>query len=515
MSSLPLDGGASPRPWPMRAPVVLHIDPPWVELAWIEKGALRHASVQVEDSAGATFAAAAKKLVTSARLSSRRVVLSLASGLFDSRQVMLVQLPDRELRDVLARKAAGGANLELPECLFWARPCATPLHGDETPSITWLVHTRARRAHLDLLLAMRRAGVRIRRTIATRDALTRAEEGEDADEGRVLVTSTGREVYVHLFRGRTLVQESRVALPSFETRAESYASVVQDVRQLSAFWAKGSRGAPLRCVELVGFSASEVESLRPALAIAARGAQINARSCPASEASSASEACVASEASHAGQVGHASEASEDWHDVRAELLGALIRNAHHSPDLKARLPWRPSRIAAAAAASTALCALGAWELFGYWMYRVEVQRHQISSELRRASTMDEDLAQQQQYVDTRASLSASLASIERAAGRGLSLPAALGDVKALLDRSADVRQLSFEQTEVGTHLVVEAHVAGELTEATRRLEDLRLRLQSDARFRNLCVEPSTRVPDAGHREPLTFTITGTFVGTRS
>ncbi|MFN0244564.1 MAG: hypothetical protein ACKVWV_16875 [Planctomycetota bacterium] len=482
---------------------MLHIDPPWVELGWIEQGALRRASMQVEGSAGSTIAAAAKELVADARLSRRRVVLSLASGLFDSRQVMLVQLPDRELRDVLARKAAVGANLELPECLFWARPCATPLHGDGTPSITWLVHTRRRREHLDLLLALRHVGVRIRRTITTRDALTRAEEGEGAEDGRVLVTSTGREVYVHLFRGRTLVQESRVALPSFETRAESYASVVQDVRQLSAFWAKGSRGTPLRCVELFGFSASEVEGLRPALAIAARGAQINAGSCPAGGVSDASNAS------------EASQASNDWHDVRAELLGALVRNAHHSPDLKVRLPWRPSRIAAAAAASTALCALGAWELFGHWKYRVEVQRQQISSELRRASTMDEDLAQQRQYLDTRASLSASLASIGRAAERGFSLPAALGDVKALLDRSADVRQLSFEHSEVGTHLVVEAHVAGELTEATRRLEDLRLRLQSDARFRDLCVEPSTRVPDGEHREPLTFTITGAFVGTRS
>lgn len=457
---------------------VLHVDPPHVELCWREGNAFRHEQVSIEGEGNAAIVSAAVRLVPRARTARRGIVLALAPSLFESRQLLLNGIADDEVRAVLARKAANALGVGLEECAFQAQRCATP--QSDAGQATWLVRMRRRSEHLDLLVRMRGAGLRVRRVIATRDVLVQPPPGIEPGVASIVVVHTGRAVHTHLLRGGELFQESCVPLARFEERAEAYPSVVRDVRQLAAFWAKASRGAGLEALYLGGFSEGELEALRLQLAIAAQGAEPRVLGRPRS----------------------------GWSDVRAGLLEALHAGQTAAADLDLPLPPRPSRVLALAGLSAVLLAAVGWEASAWWTARRDERESEIRAALAAAGDCVSDQRVCDEYLEARDSLWASVASLARVARGGLTLEHDLREIEACVGSDVELRHLTLEATPEGTRVLLEGRLAASVERAAQRLEELRGRAVLASGLRDVLVEPSSRVPEAEHAEPLSFTLSG-------
>tara|TARA_R110002073_G_scaffold19743_4_gene71836 strand:- start:327 stop:1796 length:1470 start_codon:yes stop_codon:yes gene_type:complete len=470
---------------PDKALPVLHLDSPLVELGWSHKGQLHYESVEVEGPGNEWLVAAAKQLIRTAKLGGQPVVLCLASPFFDNRQILLGDMPVEETLAILGRKAANGLGVDLQETLFWAQRCETPMEKSEAAQSTWLVHAQRRSDHHDLLLRMRREGILVRRTVAGRDVLTHALDDGEGHAGQILVTSTGRAVYAHLFRGHELVQESRLQLGEFENRDDTYGSVIQDVRQLAAFWAKGSRGAPLSAVHLVGFSEPEIQKMGAPLAIAAQGADVRVISSPR---------------------------HDDFTDCRTQLLELLMAYGQRARNLSIPLPPRASRIALATVALSLFAAVGAWKMLEHWSIRIDDRMSRIEFELIGTDDVDAHDQIRSEYTRAKGSLQASIGSMQSLKGEGLPLEAVLRHVYGTLGRVVDIQHLTFEHTDEGTEILMEASLPDDVESAARSLEQLRRAARVDSKFKNIEVQPSSRVPDLRLGESLTFTFTGVYIG---
>lgn len=470
---------------PENAPPVLHLDSPLVELGWIRKGQMHYESVAVEGPGNELLVAAAKQLISKAKLGGQPIVLCLASPFFDSRQVLLGDMPMEETLAILGRKAANGLGAKLQETLLWAQRCETPMEKSEAAQSTWLVHAQRRSDHHDLLLRLRSEGIQIRRTVAGRDVLTHTLDETQGDAGQILVTSTGRAVYAHLFRGRELVQESRLHLGEFRVREDTYSSVIQDVRQLAAFWSKGSRGAPLSAVHLVGFSEPEIHKMRAPLGIAAQGAEVRVVACP----------------DH-----------DDFTDCRTQLVELMMAFSLRARDLSIPLPPRASRVALATVVLSLIAAAGAWKMLEHWTARIDERMSRIEFEMIGTEHVDHDDEVRNEYVTAKSSLEASIGSLQTLKVEGLPLESVLRHVYGTLGRVVDIKHLTFEETEEGTEVLMEASLPDDVESAARSLEQLRRAATVDPKFKNIEVEPSSRVPDLKLGESLTFTFKGIYVG---
>ena len=170
--------------------------------------------------------------------------------------------------------------------------------------------------------------------------------------------------------------------------------MVQDVRHLTGFWSKGSRGASVASVHLFGFTDDEVETMRTPLSIAAQGAEIEV-------------------------VGSPTDAS---YDALRHLLLSLLRDiAPRAKDLSLRLPPRKRRVAAFAGLGLAiLCAIGV-ELHAYWSSRVSLRRGEIEAWLLDTEGLDAAQAKRAEFDEASASLGATMSSLEQLSDRGISI----------------------------------------------------------------------------------------------
>jgi len=143
------------------------------------------------------------------------------------------------------------------------------------------VHGRTRRQHRELLFALRGANVRAEHVVSLRDALPRLVEGRDDGAGSILVSYDGETLLTHLMRDGGLVQVSRLrvdgndldtGMTPGQPENPLHMAIVQEVRQVAAFWSKSSRGAPIAELRSVGIPTSDLDALRTPLSIAAQGA---------------------------------------------------------------------------------------------------------------------------------------------------------------------------------------------------------------------------------------------------
>ena len=480
----------SPRDPPAEAagfhgPPVLYLTPRSVEIGWFASGRMQYRRREVEQEGDEALVSAIRDLIAESKAPRGGLALCLGSPFFDRRQMLLSPMPDEEAMAVLERRAANGLGVELDEILFWGQRCSPPMEENRAAQVTWIVHGQRRSAHFSLLMRLRRAKIGLRRVVASGEVLTHFAAELTGSGGHVLVTTTGRAVHAHLFRGAILVQESRLPLEDFERRQEVYNAIVQDVRQLTAFWSKGSRGAPLQGVHLFGFTPDEVDEMRTPLGIAAQGAEVNV-------------------------LAHAADGS--FEAVRTLLLQAVSRQAHRAQDLRVPLPARPARIAAATLVLTACGGVVAWALQGLWSERIEQRKSQIRTHLEHTEGVQSDTTRHGEFVTARGRLTGSLASLEAITRRGLPLEAALAHVTGTLGRVARINHLSVEDSPEGTRIALEASLSDPVRAAAARLEALRVVVESDPRLRDVRVEPASRVPDPGRGDFLTFTFTGLFTG---
>ena len=460
--------------------LVLSILPTAVELGWRGGGEMRYASRAVEDQDPGSLAAAARELLDSVRTRRSPRLLCLGSDFFDSRQVLLVDMPDEEASAVLARRSANHLGVALDDSLFWAQ-------SRDSVQQTWLVHSRRRSEHLALLTALRGVGINVRRTVVACDVITRSMARFDDDEGRILLSTTGRTIHAHLFRGGELVQESRIKLVSYEERAATYASVVQDVRQLASFWSKASRGSRLVGVHMFGFSRGEADELRTPLGIATQGAEVTV-------------------------IGGSD--SDRYVETRKQLLELLMEIGPSALNLSLRLPPRRSVVMAFGIGLLVLAGGLVREIGGLLDARIE-ERHE---ELRSWTVSTEQLADNEvacaSYVVASGSLDACIASLEATRYQGLPLAAAIERVVVRLRDDVELKHVSFQDSELGTDVVVEGSILSEVGVAARRLDAIRRELYADPEFINISIHPSARVPDTELGEALGFTLTASFLRRR-
>jgi len=484
-STLPDSETRADDPPPTNAPPILHLDGTTVELSWVHAGTQRYESLSVDEPGAEPLVAGARSLIHSAKLGRQGIVVCLADTYFDSRQVLLGKLPDDEAATVLERKAANGLGISRRECIYWARRCVTPVASATANQSTWLVHSQRRADHLDLLLRLRKAGIRVRRVIAGRDVLTHMLRGTDPEVGNILLTNTGHAVYVQLFRGEDLVQESRLDLGPIEDRSDVYATVMQDVRQLTAFWSKGSRGAPLQAVRFFGFTDSEVDSMRATMGIASQGAEIRVVGSPESGSNK---------------------------DVRKRLLGLFMTHGTRSRDLRLPLPTRVSRLVALAVSLSLVTGAGTWKLIEYSKALSDQQSAEIASELVGTENVGVEEIERSAYLSARDSLVSSIDSLERISVRGLPLNRLIDNVYETLGRVVDVQHLAFKKGEEGPEFLFEGSLPDAVASAADQLEQLRRAAQLDQNFTNIKIQPSSRVPSLDQGETLTFTFTGALAG---
>jgi len=281
------------------------------------------------------------------------------------------------------------------------------------------------------------------------------------------------------------VQESRLHLGDFETRDDTYSSVIQDVRQLTAFWSKGSRGARLSAVHLVGFSEPEIVKMRAPLGIAAQGAEVRVLACPT---------------------------HDDFSDCRLQLVELMMAYGLRARDLSIPLPPRGSRVAMATAMLSLIAATGAWKMLEHWTDRIDERMSKIEFQMIGTEDVDEDDEIRNEYLVAKSSLSVSIASLQTLKLEGLPLEAVLRHVYGTLGRVVDIKHLSFEESEEGTRILMEASLPDDVESAARSLEQLRRAAQADPKFSEIEVQPSSRVPDRNLGEALTFTLKGFYLG---
>ena len=483
MSNAPQDPRVE-APSSSHGPPVLFLTPLVVEIGWFAAGEMHYRRSELEQEGDEALVDAIRDLIAESDAPRSGFTLCLGSPFFDRRQMLLSPMPDDEAMDVLERRAANSLGVELGEILFWAQKCSPPIEEAQAAQVTWIVHGQRRSEHFSLLTRLRQAKIGVRRVVASGEVQTHIADSVAGSEGHILVTTTGRAVHAHLFRGTTLVQESRLPLGDFEKRQDVYNAIVQDVRQLTAFWSKGSRGAAMERVQLFGFTTEEVDEMRTPLGIAAQGAELHV-------------------------LAHAPDGS--FEGVRTLLMQAVSKSANCAQDLRVPLPARRSRIAAAAVVLTACAGVLAWALQGHWSNRIDDRKSKISSHLQHTGTVEVDTARHSDFVTSRSRLTESLASLGEIAQRGLPLEEAIAHVTATLGQVARISHLSVEDSPEGARIALEASLTDHVRAAAARLEVLRVVVENDPRFREVRIQPTSRVPDPGLGDFLTFTFTGLFV----
>lgn len=479
------ENAAATRPGAIRLRPLLHVTEDALELVWLDGGHVRRSSVAVETSRTDLVAAAARELCASGPGTRLPLWVSLDEHTFETQQILLGRLPEREVTGVLERRAANAIGGHVDDALWFAQRLSPPFEqeGDANDS-NWLLHVRRRREHHALLLALRAAGLSVERVVALRDVLPLAA-AKRGTGGEVLVVWDGATVSTHLLRNGALVQHSRLGIPADASPKDANVSIVQEVRQVSAFWSKSSRGAPLETVSIVGLPEEQVEEMATPLTIAALGAVIE-------------------------RVGTSPDRSPD--SVRRAFLFTVARLVPRAKNLALALPPRRSRVAAGAAAVTfAAAALGALHT-RHWDARVEQRRSEIEKFARAASDVDVRSAERTDYENARLELARAWNSLASLESHGLPFESVVDQVVRALEGRARVTHITLIPGENGAELLAEAIVEGPLDEAAADLDALRRGFQEAVWLKGVVVEPASRVPDGEEAVGLSFTLAAQTAG---
>jgi Tfp pilus assembly protein PilN len=450
-----------------------------VELVWLADGHARHEQRAVESQRADLIAAAARELVASGPGRRARVVLCLDEHAFETQQLVLGSLPEHEVPGVLARRAANLLETPLEESLYVAQRLCPPFESEAANADSnWLLHARKRRDHEQLLLALRAAGVHVERVVAVRDVLPHAA-GDAHTGGEVLIAYDGTTVSTHLVRAGALVQHSRLRLAADMPAKDSNVAIVQEVRQVSAFWSKSSRGAPIETVRVLGLPEEQLEEMSTPLSIAALGATIV-------------------------RVGSSPDRSPQ--SVRRAFLMNVARLAGSARDLSLRLPPRRSRVVLAALGATAAAAVLGLSQAMHWDQRVDERRSAIAALSERSTDLDAVQSTTEAYERARADLAVAVQSLASVPGRGLPFEQVLERVRTEFGPRVRLQHIAVAPGTSGPVLLVEGAIEGELDAAARELNRLRGSLQEAVWLRRADLAPSSRVPDGEETVGLSFTL---------
>jgi Tfp pilus assembly protein PilN len=213
------------------------------------------------------------------------VVVLLDAPWVEHFSVDLPELAGKELRGVLARRAARGSARELAANVFSARLTPRSAQGagtnDSAREVRWWITSTARERILRAreVLDQRRVhfvALRAARTVRLEAALAQsgaATSGTEQAQAVIIIQLEPTQVITTLMHDGVPVTETAIA-GGFTRTPTLPLSIVQECKSLDAFWRKYSRGGSVRKVVLIDLPKQRAESLEPALSSALAGASV-------------------------------------------------------------------------------------------------------------------------------------------------------------------------------------------------------------------------------------------------
>ncbi len=176
-----------------------------------------------------------------------------------TRTFSLGQVPAKEWRSILRRKAANLLEVEAHQVVFTALPL---VNNEGESDLRWLVSAMRLDDLRSLQLHLLKDGFRPKRFLFARQAMLRTAESYlstgSEDEAWVIAGVEDAGVAISLVAGGELVQQSFVP-GQFEAQSAMAASVLQEMRGFESYWRRFSRGGAIDDLFVAGLTHDEAE----------------------------------------------------------------------------------------------------------------------------------------------------------------------------------------------------------------------------------------------------------------
>lgn len=253
---------------------VLHVDRGRLE--WLDRDAIvagAPLTAELDVTSPRDVAEGAVALLGANGRKPDRCLLALGDAHMTQRVAQFADVPTKDLRRVLGRKAASLLGEEPENVLFSATSMAVE---EREPTRRWMLQV-VRRSEIDALLhELERVGFRVARVFGARQAVISSSflPNHEAPESStsVVLAIENRAVSISLLEGDTLVQQTLVP-GNFESQPALAAALVQELRGIQGYWRKVSRGSSIDQVVAVGFTHADGERFKPAIQAALPGCE--------------------------------------------------------------------------------------------------------------------------------------------------------------------------------------------------------------------------------------------------
>jgi hypothetical protein len=421
----------------------------------------------------------------------------LGPGLVEQQLVELPALGPQEAAAVVGRRAAqllGGIDPSDVHAAAWRLGRHGPAGEGEG---SWLVVAARRSTLVPLFQVLRRGGFRVQRAAPSMLAAMAeiARDSRDERRGSIVVVAEPEATGVALIAAGELLH---VAVLAEATGAPDEAvglRLVQELRQLGAFWRRRHPATDLVRVRTVGLSPAWIELLSPALYAALGGVEVEAVD-PGEQGDSA--------APRAESEGDAPRSGTQDLTSTAGSLAAAARGARAVVDLRPALPPRPSRLLAAAVLLVAGTAAVGARWFDQWSGRAAAHRAALAEHERLAAGLGRLEAAARQSRDARGALAAELGRLQEVTRQGLELGPLLSTVFAATAGRTQLQSLSLD--EATGRFELSGSTAADLTAAELRLGALQRELAAGGALTEVRLSPAASVPEATGSAELPFQI---------
>ncbi|MCC6406666.1 MAG: hypothetical protein IT453_05850 [Planctomycetes bacterium] len=461
----------------------------WFEL--VPVGEPLYGRVAVGGSSADEMARAALDARRAAGSTTPHCVLALGPGVVTQRHMTLPEVSSKELRVVLARRAAQLIDSPEIDALYagfpGAREVKTP--GQEAHAeCHWTLLALRRSFARELAGRLDHNGIRASRIVAARIAvLSHVDRVLGAVQGATLVIDFEPSgTVVSLLDGGRFLHQTSLDGDVAEQPGMALA-IVQEARSFESNWRRESRGAPLGRVCLIGLARERAELFRNALANALPGV----------------EAVLLPKDGGGVAAG------------RLATLEACLSRGRFDLDLTVPLPWPVSRRVALAASAIAI--VGSMGVVAEG--RVADERANLEAETRVLLESTRDLEELErsnaEVAARRAELGSEVERLVELERRGLELGRVLEDAFAAFDGAADLLAVRIASDAPRAVLVGETHPHP--LRALAAISDVRRALAATASFGAPTVDAPSSLPskeDVARALPLEFTVSASLEGGR-
>ncbi len=411
-------------------------------------------------------------------------ILALSPELAPEAVLRLPELSPSETKEVLARRAVQVLQADPADTLYYALPLAEDANSSEETENggrAWLLYLQRRSLVLGLELELRRRGIETVRAVAARSAFAACagQRCKGPDQAYLFVGVEHSSTVYGLGIGDRLLLQSVLETGLGPESPTAVLSLVQELRNLGAWWRKRSRGEGLQTIVTIGLEPDLAASMEPALRAAFGAVEFDHVREPGAEAMMARVSTLA-----ACRVAHPLIA--DWTQP---------------------LPVRTQRLALAALVSTLICTLIAFGLQQRWKTKLEVA--------------DNDLAQMrylggeaEQWSHSRRALSAKQLRLEAITNelellgqRGIPLEALLTEVDRAFVGDAHLSTLTVGEDERGFRVQISGSALGDEDRAGTVLSAVERSLSASKLFAaRPRILPPTALPSSGAQSDLVFSV---------